>query len=191
MADASDWRHRRRETTHRRIFASALALFEDFGFEEVGVAQIATHAGVSVPTFYAHFPSKEHLIMAPPTPEQMDALVAGQPVDLPPGERVRRATTQYIAELPPEESEVLLARWRVIAGTPALRTRAAEFERATAEMLLDRLPTPTGSAPGPAEVVQVGAYFSAFTAALLVWADSGGTRKLDETLDEHFRALDG
>ena len=72
-----------------------------------------------------------------------------------------------------------------------LRTRAAEFERLTAEMLLRSLPTPEGSAPGPAEVVQVGAYFSAFTAALLSWADSGGARKLDETLDEHFGALDG
>jgi AcrR family transcriptional regulator len=191
VADASDWRHRRWEVTHRRIFASALGLFQDFGFEQVGVGQIASHAGVSVPTFYAHYPSKEHLIMAPPTPEEVQALVAGQPADIPVGERVRRATTGYIAQMPPEESEVMLARWQVIAGTPALRTRAAEFERLTAEMLLRSLPTPEGSAPGPAEVVQVGAYFSAFTAALLSWADSGGTRKLDETLDEHFGALDG
>jgi AcrR family transcriptional regulator len=190
VADASDWRHRRWETTHRRIFASALALFQDFGFEQVGVGQIATRAGISVPTFYAHYPSKEHLIMAPPTPEQVRALIAGQPADLPIGERVRRATAGYMAQMPLEESEVLLARWQVIAGTPALRTRAAEFERATAEMLLRSLPTPDGAAPTPAEVVRVGAYFSAFTAALLEWADSGGTRKLDELIDEYFRALD-
>ena len=37
----------------------------------------------------------------------------------------------------------------------------------------------------------MGAYFAAFTAGLLAWADSNGERKLEETLDEAFRALSG
>ncbi|MBN1094435.1 TetR/AcrR family transcriptional regulator [Blastococcus sp. TML/M2B] len=87
MTGTEDWRVRRWAATHRRIFTAALALFEDFGFEQVSVGQIATAASVSVPTFYAHYPSKEHLIMALPTAEQVEALLASQPGELSVGAR--------------------------------------------------------------------------------------------------------
>lgn len=189
MTGTSDCRSRRWEATHRRVFTTALALFQEYGFEKVSVSQIAGAAEVSVPTFYAHYPSKEHLIMALPTDGEIGALIASQPAVLAMGERIRRATALYIAGMPPDEYAEIFTRWQIIAGTPALRTRAAEFERATAGMVLESLPTPPGAAPGPVEVVQAGAYFAAFTAGLLAWADSGCERKLDEALDEAFRAL--
>ncbi len=191
VTETADWRKARWEATHRRIFTCALALFEDFGFEQVSVGQIAARAKVSVPTFYAHFPSKEHLIMALPTPEQVSALIAGQPAELTVAERLRRAVPLFIAGLPPDEHEEMAVRWRIIAGTPALRIRAAEFERTTAGMLLDSLPGVTGAAPAHADVVQAGAYLAAYTAALLTWADSKGQRALDELIDEAFGALGG
>lgn len=191
MTETGDWRKSRWEATHRRIFTCALALFEDFGFEQVSVSQIAARAKVSVPTFYAHFPSKEHLIMALPTPEQIAALIAGQPAELSMAERLRRAVPLFIAALPPDEHAEMFARWQIIAATPSLRTRAAEFERTTAQMFLASLPAVTGTAPAPADVVQAGAYLAAFTAALLAWADANGERKLDEVIDEAFRALGG
>ncbi len=191
VTEIPECRNRRWEATHRRIFLTALDLFEDLGFDKVSVGQLAASAGVSVPTFYAHYPSKEHLIMALPTAEQVSALVASQPADLPAGERVRRVVTGHLAQMPPDEEENMLRRWRIIAGNPVLRLRSAEFERATAGMVLQHLPTTPGSGPGPVEVVQVGAYFAAFTAGLLTWADSNGERKLEETLDEAFRALSG
>ncbi|MGY2127797.1 TetR/AcrR family transcriptional regulator [Blastococcus sp. SYSU DS0617] len=189
MADTSDWRNRRWEATHRRIFTTALALFEDFGYEQVSVGRIAQRAEVSVPTFYAHYPSKEHLIMALPTDDQVDALLATQPEDLPLGERIRRALPLYLAQLPPEATEETFTRWRIIAATPYLRTRAAEFERETAGMFVRSLARSTGRTPGPTEVVQAGAALVAYTTALLAWADSNGERKLEETLDEALRAL--
>lgn len=191
MTETGDWRKTRWEATHRRIFTCALALFEDFGFEQVSVGQIATRAEVSVPTFYAHFPSKEHLIMALPEPEQIAALLADQPADLSMAERICRAIPQFVAALPPRDYEELAVRWRIIAGTPTLRLRAAEFERTTAGMFLDGLRAVTGTAPTPVDVVQAGAYLAAYTAALLGWADGGNARKLDEVMDEAFRALGG
>ncbi|WP_375539262.1 hypothetical protein [Blastococcus sp. TML/M2B] len=92
----------------------------------------------------------------------------------------------WFASMPPDEYEETLLRWRIIAGTPSLRRRAAEFERETAGMIVGALPT-----SGTAEVVQAGAYLAAFTTALLAWADSGGERKLDEVFDEAFGALGG
>lgn len=187
MSVTPECRSPRWEATHRRILSTALALFEDFGYEQVSVNQIAKRADVSVPTFYAHYPSKEHIVTAPPTVEEVGALLATQPDGLMVGERVLRANLQWIAAMPPQESDGLLARWRIIATTPVLRTRVAEFERATAGMILQNLPTP----PGTAEIVQASAALAATTAALLAWADSNGGRPLEELFDETFRALSG
>jgi len=43
-----------------------MALFDERGYEEVAIGQIAAAAGVSVPTFYAHYAGKDELIMALP-----------------------------------------------------------------------------------------------------------------------------
>jgi AcrR family transcriptional regulator len=188
VTDAPDWRSRRWTATHDRIFRTALELFQEHGFEQVSVGQIAAGAGVSVPTFYAHYPSKEHVVMQLPTVEEIAALITTQPADLPVGERIRRAAPLWLAQWTPEIRQVQLARWRVIATTPALRTRAAEFERTTAGMVADALPTgDAGLRPGDAIVVN--AYLAAYTAGVLAWADGNGERKLEEHVDEAFQAL--
>jgi AcrR family transcriptional regulator len=189
VRETQDWRARRWDETHQRIYATAMALFEEHGFEHVHVGQIATGAGVSVPTFYAHYPSKEHLVMQLPTAEEMNALLAGQPAELPVAERIRSAMPVWFAMWSPEYREAQLVRWRVIATTPALRTRAAEFERTTAGMVADALPAEPGARLSPAEQVVVNAYLSAFTLGMLAWADCNGERKLEELVDEAFDAL--
>jgi AcrR family transcriptional regulator len=142
-----------------------------------------------VPTFYAHYPSKEHLVMQLPTAEEMNELLAGQPTEQPVADRIRQAMPVFFASWSPEFREAQLARWRVIATTPALRTRAAEFERATAVMVADALPSRSGGTLSTAEQVVVHAYLSAFTLGMLAWADCNGERKLEELIDEAFDAL--
>jgi AcrR family transcriptional regulator len=189
VSNTQDWRARRWEETHQRIYATAMSLFEEQGFEQVNVGQIATGAGVSVPTFYAHYPSKEHLVMQLPTAEEMNALLAGLPSELPVADRIRQAMPVWFASWSPEYREVQLARWRVIATTPTLRTRAAEFERTTAGMVADAMPGRSGVTLPPADQVVVNAYLSAFTLGMLAWADGNGERKLEEVIDEAFDAL--
>lgn len=185
----SDWRSRRWDATHQRIYDAAMALFAELGFERVNVGQIAGGAGVSVPTFYAHYPSKEHLVMQLPTTEQMAMLLSTQPRELPLRDRLVGIAPIWFSQWTPDEREDMLARWQIIASTPALRTRAAEFERATAEMIAAAL-TAEAQAPVPqAEVILVNAYMAAFTSALLAWADCGGERKIEELIDEAFKAL--
>ena len=189
MSNSEDWRARRWEDTHQRIYDTALRLFQEQGFEQVSVGQIVSGVGVSVPTFYAHYPSKEHLVMKLPTAEELNALLGTQPGDLPVGERIRRAVPVWFSTWTPEFREAQLARWRVIAATPALRTRAAQFERTTAEMVTDALPCERTTA-GPAESIVVNAYLTAYTAGLLAWADGNGERKLEELIDEAFDMLE-
>ncbi len=190
MTESQDWRTRRWEATHQRIYDTAMASFQEHGFEAVSVGQIASGAGVSVPTFYAHYPSKEHVVMGMPTTEEIRALVAGTPADLPLAARIRQAIPGWLATWTPEFRAANLRRWRIIAGTPSLRTRAAEFERATAGMIADAVPSRSRPPVQPAEKIVLDAHLAAYTAALLAWADSDGERELEHCMDEAFGALD-
>jgi AcrR family transcriptional regulator len=189
VADTGDWRTRRWETTHQRIYDVALGLFQEHGFERVSVGQIASGADVSVPTFYAHYPSKEHVIMRLPTAHDFAALMAGQPPELPIGERIRRAVPQWLATWTPEFREDALARWRIIASTPSLRDRSAEFERTSGGVVADAMPTEPGRSLPPGDAIVINAYMSAYTAALLAWAECNGEHKLEELMAESFDAL--
>lgn len=177
------------EATHQRIYAAAMRLFQEHGFERVSVAQLAAAGGVSIPTFYAHFPSKEHVVLQLPTTDEMSRLVTRQPAHLPVAARVRAAVAGLFAAWSPDQRADVFARWVIIAATPSLRTRAAEFERATADMVAGALPTESGAGLSPAEVVVVMAHLAALTSGLLAWADSDGERTVEELVDEAFEAL--
>jgi AcrR family transcriptional regulator len=190
VSDTGDGRSRRWDATHQRVYDVGMRLFQDHGFEQVSVAQIAGGAGVSVPTFYAHYPSKEHLIMQLPSAHEFAALLAGQPTELPLAERIRLAVHLWLAQWTSEFREDALARWRIVAATPSLRTRAAEFERTSGGVLADALPSEPGGASRTADAIVVNAYMSAYTAGLLAWADCNGAHKLEDLIDEAFDALE-
>src|SRR4051812_37451774 len=121
VTELPDWRARRWAATHQRIYDAALALFLEHGFDGVNVGQIARAAGVSVPTFYAHYPSKEHIIMQLPTAEEVAAIIAELPADLPFTERLRRGPGQFLAAWAPPVPAPPLVRWRGHAGPPGRR----------------------------------------------------------------------
>jgi AcrR family transcriptional regulator len=186
VSGSGDWRSRRWDATHQRIYDVALQLFQEHGFERVSVAQIAAAAAVSVPTFYAHYPSKEHLIMQLPTADDVAALLSTQPADLPVGQRIRRAVPLFFAQW---DMAAQLVRWRIIATTPSLRLRAAEFERATAELVADATPSGDSAAAAASDAAVINAHLAAFTSGVLAWADCNGERPIEEFVDEAFDAL--
>lgn len=190
MTETPDWRARRWAATHERIYRNALDLFLAHGFEAVSVGQIARAADVSVPTFYAHYASKEHLIMRLPSVEEFLPLLAEFSPGLPVATRFRQAVPLWISRWSAELRDDVLARWRMIVATPSLRTRAAEFERTTAHVLSDALAAAPGATPREADAIVIGAYMSAYTAALLKWAEADGETKLEELMDESFDALE-
>jgi AcrR family transcriptional regulator len=55
-------RAHQRAATRERLYAAALAEFRRRGFERASVSEIARAAGVSRPSFYAHFPTREHVL---------------------------------------------------------------------------------------------------------------------------------
>jgi AcrR family transcriptional regulator len=181
-------REEKRRQTHERIFDEAMRLFRERGFETVAVGDIASAAGVSVPTFYAHYESKDHLILALPRPEDVVRLVRAFPTDMPTVELLRQVMVTALTEGGGiEDPARVLERWRIISSSPSLRLRAAGFERATADMVLNALPPEEKG--DPRTQVTVTALMSAYTQILLRWAESDGKRPVEEVVGEVLGAL--
>ena len=58
----ADWRQRQKEALRQEIYAAALALFKEHGYDDTSVQQITARVGVAKGTFFNHFPSKEHVL---------------------------------------------------------------------------------------------------------------------------------
>lgn len=56
-------RQRQVDSTRSLLFEAAIAEFRRVGFSRASVARIAREAGVSRPSFYFHFPTKEHVLL--------------------------------------------------------------------------------------------------------------------------------
>ena len=56
-------RERQVDSTRARLFEAAIAEFRRVGFDRANVARIARRARVSRPSFYFHFPTKEHVLL--------------------------------------------------------------------------------------------------------------------------------
>jgi AcrR family transcriptional regulator len=190
VAVADDPRSRRRAETRRRIYDVAMRLFLERGFDGVNVGQIASAAGVSVPTFYAHFPSREHIVLPLPDRADVAAALAAQPVGASAFEMVRNAMLGWIGAFQGREREELLERWSVVIASPGLRLRAAEHERASALIVLESLP-PALVAPQQrlATELVITALFSTYTQILLRWAEAGGARSLEDVATEVLTTL--
>lgn len=62
MADEIGLRERKRQRTRQALISAAMRLFEDKGYEQTTVAEIAASAEVSTKTFFNHFASKDEVL---------------------------------------------------------------------------------------------------------------------------------
>ena len=187
--DRRDRRAQQRDATRARLTAAGFALFEQRGYEAVSVADIAAAADVSVPTFYAYFRTKEHVVLPDQDLAGIAARLAAQPADLPLPERIRRGLQEMIAASPRETTDHLLRSWSLVLAVPALRGRSADRQHASSAVLADALGVDLTASDGAADIVVVSACLTAATTAFLRWAAVRGERGLPELVDEAFEAL--
>jgi AcrR family transcriptional regulator len=186
VTEPQDPRARRRQATHRRIYTTAMRLFTEQGYDAVTVGHIAAASKVSVPTFYDHFPSKEHIVLPMPDVREIEQVLAAQDQGLPIAERMRQGILGWLGSIQGPDRDEMLERWRIVVTTPGLRTRAATFERATAEMVLDVVePDERSVVPG----IVVTASLSAYTQILVRWAEDEGKVPLEDVADQVLAAL--
>ncbi len=112
-------REQRLETVVAEVERIALRLFDQQGFANVTVEDIASEAGISVRTFYRYFPAKEDVLQVRLRREArgLRAALEERPPDESPVRSLRVAFEQVAAL----EDPVHVGRWiRVIAGTPSV-----------------------------------------------------------------------
>jgi AcrR family transcriptional regulator len=116
---ARQLRVKRSEMMMSELEAVALRLFEQRGFSEVTVEEIASEAQISARTFYRYFPTKEDVLQRQieRRSEALRAALSERPLNEPPLQSVRCAFAQTVAAEDPE----LVRRWvAVIAATPSV-----------------------------------------------------------------------
>lgn len=114
-------KEKRAELMNAELEAVALRLFEERGFTEVTVQEIAAEAQISVRTFYRYFPAKEDIfqLRIQRNTELMAATLADRPSDEPPLHSVRVAFEASSRA----EDEVYVRRWTSVvrANPPIIR----------------------------------------------------------------------
>ncbi len=184
-----DWRALKRDATRRRLTEAAYELIAERGYDAVSVADVAEAADVSVPTFYAYFRTKEHVVLPDQDLDWIRTHLARTPADLPLPERIRLGLHAIVGEIEEHARAESVRRWQLVRAEPVLQRRAYERERASAGSLAEVLGVDLATSEGAADVVVLSACLSASTTAFLRWAETGGTRPLAELIDEAFAAL--
>ena len=116
---AQQLRARRSVMMTSEIEAAALRLFDDRGFAEVTVEEIAASARISVRTFYRYFPAKEDVLQVriDRRNDLLRTALDERPAAEPPLHALRTALTQAVGA----DDLDLLRQWTgVVAATPAV-----------------------------------------------------------------------
>lgn len=169
----------------RRLAEAAIALFNESGYDETTVDDIAARTGVSRSTFFRHYRSKEDVIF----PDH-DALLAKVQARLKAStadtaivavsDAVRIVLAHYV-----EDADVSLRRYRLVGRVPALRAReiasVARYQRLFREYVADWL-SDSPDAALRAELM-ASSVVAAHNQVLRGWLRAGGTYDPFEPLD--------
>ncbi|MFC4117951.1 TetR/AcrR family transcriptional regulator [Nonomuraea zeae] len=122
-------RERKKRLTRQRIVETAIRLFEEQGYEQTTVTQIAAAADVDPKTFANYFRSKDEVLFveAERDFDVMFKAIAERRPDEGPGEVLARMVQEYAAhrrpKVPPKKPEELSAAARLVLTTPALQAK--------------------------------------------------------------------
>lgn len=139
-------RARKKRLTRQRIVSEAIRLFDEQGYDETTVAQVAEAADVDAKTFFNYFRTKAEVLF-----NELDleldvllAAIADRRPEESPGKVLRRAVQEYAAHrrpsVPRREPPELSATARLALTTPALQAKVVYLlldvqQRIAAELL--------------------------------------------------------
>jgi TetR/AcrR family transcriptional regulator, regulator of mycofactocin system len=194
-------RVKRSEMMVSELEAVALRLFEQRGFGDVTVDDIASEAQISVRTFYRYFPSKEDVLQLQIVrrSEALRVALSTRPADESPLHSLKVALAEVVSAEDPER----LRRWiAVVAATPSVLRGVlggiqlkshrvmAEFLGARMDLPSDAL-VPTMLAAAAGGVVQAAQTHWYFQGGDLVTAFSEGLQVLERGIGSDPRTWGG
>jgi AcrR family transcriptional regulator len=184
-----------RASVRDQIAGHALRLFDERGFDNTTIGDIAAALGISQRSFFRYFPAKEDVVVGDPKP--FGALVVdaagSRPADEPVWAVLRHAFSPV--ESAASTDPVLgLRTMRVMMSTASLRARNVEKHIAWAVMLepviVARLGGDEQSRAFRAQTL-IHSALACLDVALAEWVRRGGATPIGELLDDAFGALRG
>ncbi len=169
----TDLRSRRHQQTRSDIVEAALTLFDERGFADVTMEEVAAAAGVSRSTVYRRFPTKEDIVLAIPRGwlVEFEAAVAELGDDATLADVVEAGGLAVAAHIDADHERVRIAL-AVADQVPAIRSVGPDSSIWVAR--LTELAEGRGWDRADAVVV-AGAYMGAIDAMMAHWAATGGT----------------
>lgn len=193
MGESIGIRERARGALRGELADVALRLFEERGYDETPVDDIASAAGISPRTFYRYFGTKEEVLFGdlPPTSGDLPTLLQDHLTRLGPWESLHQ-TLRHVAENIRTER----GRWsrllRVVNTSDSLRAGHLEQQMNLAQSLIPTLaPTIQGQTAWRDLRARVLVYtaLTCFDTAFSHWAEHEGDIEMLEALDIAFATV--
>jgi AcrR family transcriptional regulator len=189
-ARSFDLRERKRTRTRLMIQTEALRLFNEQGYAQTTVEEIADAAAVSPRTFFRYFPNKEDVVIWDEYDPLVLDLVDARPDNEPLAEMMRSVIRETLGGLYQHDPERLLTRVRLSVSVPELRARLLDAQTHGVELLAPLLARKRGTSADELHLRVVGsALIAAVFVALDLWQKDGGKRDLLALLDDATDAL--
>ena len=157
-------RERKRTAAMYRIQTVALGLFEQRGFDDVTVEEIAEASDVSPSSIYRYFGTKEELVLWDEFDPGMGVLLSAALSDAVPLDGIRRVMMDGIEGMAPADEQRLIRRLRLAATSPSLQQAAVARSYLFAEMVEQALAQQLGR---PVDDLEVQVFSHALIGGLL------------------------
>ena len=190
-------RERKKQRTREAIVAAALQLFEERGFDETTIADIAEAADIAPRTFFGYFPSKEDVVFAdfPETVEALSARLDDRADDETAIDAIRSWIDEVLEEIELRD-ERERCRKRVIGQSEALAAHNRALMGQVEGLLAGHIARDLGDRPDDVRPHMIAsAVIGTLTAIDVKGADDGGSRPTKEEasamVDDALRFLQG
>jgi AcrR family transcriptional regulator len=185
-------RERKKAATRRQLMNVALRLFDERGFDNTTVEEIAAAAELAPRTFFRYFPTKVDVLFADhhQLVELLRETLATRPSSELVVDAVRRATLEGISQVIADPS-LFLTRSRLAASIPAAHARSRYLDGEYEDVIAEALAAVRHTDPATdlqARVVATAAW-SATRAAREIWVASDAKRDPRRLVNEAFDLL--
>ena len=187
-------RERKKARTRASIREHAVRLFQEKGYQETTVEQIAAAAEVSPSTFFRYFPTKEDVVLQDDMDLRLLEMLSKQPADMAPLAAIRAAVREAVSSFGEAEMAQLQASTELMMSVPEIRARAMDEFARTIEVIAEAVGQRAGRSPQDMAVrVFAGAVVGVIMSVALPWHNLGGgehTREMFAGIEEGLALLE-
>jgi len=184
-------RERKKQKTRWSIQEHALRLFQEQGYEQTTVDQIAAAAEISPSTFFRYFKTKEDVVIEDEYDPLLLKLIAEEPADRPPLAALRHVLRTAFGGMSADELAKVYQRTKLQMSVPALRMRMLDGFSGNLDMLAGALAKQAGRDADDYEMrVFAGAVTGVMLVAIFAWVQGGGTGNLADLMDRALAHLE-